>query len=166
MWVNVDNAALGEQLHAMCCHSSGYLWPRLRAPSYCQVERGDGERRRRLAALTIGSEKRRNVGQLCHPFEVETACLWSGGRAHGFQVLLSCDLGRPQLHKPYWLYSLKKKKHWHNLFQHLWCLDAWSFMKWDEWQSAGSFKASPSTQLTNGQTLKCSQALAHYLGKK
>lgn len=95
---------------AMCCHGSGYLWPWLRAHSCCQVERGDGESRRPLAALAIGSEKRRNVGQLCHPFEVGTACLWSGGRALGFHVLLSCDLGRPQLHKPYWLYCLEKKE--------------------------------------------------------
>lgn len=127
----------------MCCHGSGYLWPQLRAHSCCQVERGDGESRRPLAVLAIGSKKRRNVGQLCHPFEVGTACLWSGGRALGFHVLLSCDLGRPQLHKPYWLYRPEKNPHWHNLFQHLWGSEAWSFMKWDEWASAGSFKARP-----------------------
>lgn len=121
---------LKPQHCAMCCHGSGYLWPRLRAHSCCQVERGDGESRRPLAVLAI-SEKRRNVGQLCHPFEVGTACLWSGGRALGFHVVLSCDLGRPQLHKPYWIYRLKKKKkkHWHNLFQHSWSSEAWSFMK-------------------------------------
>ena len=101
---------LKAQRWAACCHGSGYLWPRLRAHSRCQVERGDGESRRPLAVLAIGSEKRRNVGQLCHPFEVGTACLWSGGRAPGFHVLLSCDLRSPRLHKPYWLYRLKKKK--------------------------------------------------------
>lgn len=105
MWL-----CLKAQCCATCCHGSGYLWPRLRAHSCCQVERGDGESRRPLAELAIGSEKRRNVGQLCHPFEVRTACLWSGGWALGFHVLLSCDLGRPQLHKPYWLYCPKKKK--------------------------------------------------------
>lgn len=143
---------LKAQRCAVCCHGSGYLWPRLRAHSRCQVERGDGESRRPLAVLAIGSEKRRNVGQLCHPFEVGTACLWSGGRVPGFHVLLSCDLGRPRLHKPYWLYRLKKKwkkwkKHWHNLFQPLWDSEAWSFMKWDEWESTGNFKASPRHDL-------------------
>lgn len=136
---------LKAQCHAMCCHGSGYLWPRLRAHSCCQVERGDGESRRPLAVLATGSEKRRNVGQLCHPFEVGTACLWSGGRALGFHVLISCDLGRPQLHKPYWLYCLKKKKKITDTiyFSTYGASEAWSFMKWDEWQSSGSFKASP-----------------------
>lgn len=94
------------------------------ARSCCQVERGWAEEvsgvwgwgggragsRRPLAVLAIGSENRRNVGQLCHPFEVGTACLWSGGRVLGFHVLLLGDLGRPELHKPYWLYCLEKKK--------------------------------------------------------
>lgn len=125
---------------AICCHGWGYLWPQLRAHSCCQVESRDGESRRPLAVLAIGGEKRRNVGQLCHPFEVETACLWSGGWAISFHVLLSCDLGRPRLHKPYWLYPLEKKSH--NLFQHFWDLEDWSLMKWDEWVSSGSFKAN------------------------
>lgn len=59
------------------------VWP------CCQVdggsrEAGEGEvvtvcvgvgSRRPLAVLAIGSENRGNVGQLCHPFEVGTACL-------------------------------------------------------------------------------------------
>lgn len=129
---------------AACCHSSGYLWPRLRAHSCCQVERGDGESRQPLAMLAIGSEKRRNVGQLCHPFEVGTACLWSEGRALGFHVLLSCDLGRPQLHKPYWLYRLKKKKkNTDTIYSSTYGARKpealWSEMN----ESSGSFKASP-----------------------
>lgn len=75
-----------------------------------KVEREGGGSRRPLAALAVGSEKRRNVGQLCHSFEVETAYLWSWGSAISFHVLLSCDLGRPRLQKPYWLYPPKKKK--------------------------------------------------------
>lgn len=113
---------------------------------------GDGESRWPLAVLAIWNEKRRNLGQLCHPFEVGTACLWSGGWVLSFHVLLLCDLGRPQLHKPYWLYRLEKKKRKrHNLFQHLWCWEAWSFMKWDEWQSCGSFKSSPWHDFLNKQ---------------
>lgn len=108
----------------MCCHGSSYLFRAAGARSCCQVERGWAERvsgvwgwrggrvgsRRPLAVLAIGSENRRNVGQLCHPFEVGTACLWSGGRVLGFHVLLLGDLGRPELHKLYWLYCLEKKK--------------------------------------------------------
>lgn len=73
-WVSTARSLKAPRA-AIRCHGSGYLWPWLRAHSCCQVEKGDGERRRPLAALAIGSEKRRNVGQLCHPFEVGTACL-------------------------------------------------------------------------------------------
>lgn len=48
----------------------------LRGCRECGAE-GEGRAgsRRPLAVLAIGSENRRNVGQLCHPFEVGTACL-------------------------------------------------------------------------------------------
>lgn len=157
---------------AMCCHGSGYLWPWLRAHSCCQVERGDGESRRPLAALAIGSEKRRNVGQLCHPFEVGTACLWSGGRALGFHVLLSCDLGRPQLHKPYWLYCLEKKEkktHTHRLTQSIPALMGLGSLKLYEvrWmRECWEFQGHPLTRLTNRQTLKSYHVLTHYLRNK
>lgn len=162
---------LKAQRCAVCCHGSGYLWPRLRAHSRCQVERGDGESRRPLAVLAIGSEKRRNVGQLCHPFEVGTACLWSGGRVPGFHVLLSCDLGRPRLHKPYWLYRLKKKwkKMKKTLTQSIPALMGLGSLKlyevrWmiEHWE----FQGQPSTRLTNRQTSNCSQELTHYLRNK
>lgn len=135
----------------MCCHGSGYLWLWLRAYSFCQVERGDGESPRPLAVLAIGSEKRRNVGQLCHPFEVGTACLWSGGRELGFHVLLSRDLGRPQLHKPYWLYRLKKK-HTHTLTQSipalmgLWSLELYE-VRW--MRERREFQSQPLTRQTD-----------------
>lgn len=160
MWL-----CLKAQCCATCCHGSGYLWPRLRAHSCCQVERGDGESRRPLAELAIGSEKRRNVGQLCHPFEVRTACLWSGGWALGFHVLLSCDLGRPQLHKPYWLYCPKKKKK-KTLTQSIPAFMGLGSLKLYEvrWmKERWEFQGQPMTHLRNRQILKCSWVLTHYL---
>lgn len=114
-----------------------------------------GESPRPLAVLAIGSENRRNVGQLCHPFEVGTACLWSGGRVLSFHVLLSCDLGRPQLHKKV-LNILPSKqaeerkdeeekntgKTYSGTYGARKAGALWSEMN-ERWESAGSFKASP-----------------------
>lgn len=131
--------------------------------------RGGGwrESRRPLMVLDIGSEKRRNVGQLCHPFEVRTACLWSGGWALGFHVLLSCDLGRPQLHKPYWKYHLEKNNN--TLTQSIPALMGLENLmlyeaERDEWESAGSFKASLWQNLVTEKHV--SQVLTHYLSNK
>lgn len=147
---------------AICCHSSGYLWPRLRAHCFCQVERRDGESCRPLTVLDIGSEKRRNLGQLCHPFEVGTACLWSGGRAPGFHVLLSCDLGRPQLHKPYWIYRLGEKKKKKTLTQSIPALTGLGSLELYKvgWMRARQeFQGQPLTQVTN----KHSNVLKYWL---
>lgn len=62
---------------ALCHVLSRFRLPLAAAASTLQLPGGEGggESRRPLAVLATGSEKRRNVGQLCHPFEVGTACL-------------------------------------------------------------------------------------------
>lgn len=152
--MDADNAVFKSW---MLCHVlSRFRLPLAAAASALVLPGGEGRWKEPAAISGVGycKWKERNVGQLCHAFEVGTACLWSGGRALSFHVLLSCDLGRPQLHKPYWLSpekNTKNNKHWHNLFQHLWGSEAWSSMKCCEWESAGSFKASPWHDLQTGR---------------